>query len=188
MRGDLISPHAGTLLWSLLSWCVSCTDSIGALHFLWLGVLEFVLVFCLGKGHGKLPGKLATDTIGYRATNICAKNTGKILKKKGKIQMASMTPGSHRNHNQLLQRHPETWAWLLMARADGEVFSSSIPTSVFGKEKAGIQFLTSEHINLNSWGWQQKRTAFIMCYFAAGISAPGKEGSPPWCCGRVVWG
>lgn len=59
--------------------------------------------------------------------------------------MASMTPGSHRNHNQLLQRHPETWAWLLMARADGEVFSSSIPTSVFGQEKAGIQFLTSEH-------------------------------------------
>ncbi|TRZ13171.1 hypothetical protein HGM15179_013936 [Zosterops borbonicus] len=41
-----------------------------------------------GKGHGKLLGKLATNTTGDRITNTCVKNTENI-EKKGKTQMAS---------------------------------------------------------------------------------------------------
>lgn len=60
-----------------------------------LGLELWNFSFCLGKGHGKLLGKLVTNTISYRATNECA-NTETIEKKKGKIQMAlvqSLSPG-----------------------------------------------------------------------------------------------
>lgn len=56
-------------------------DSTGALYALGLGALEFVLSFCLGKGHGKVLGKQVTNAIGYKATNICVKNTENIEKR-----------------------------------------------------------------------------------------------------------
>lgn len=61
-----------------------------------LGALEFVLSFCLWKGHGKVLGKIATNTMGFRATNTCSKNTEKKaywkknIEKKGKTKMASL--------------------------------------------------------------------------------------------------
>ncbi|RMC01208.1 hypothetical protein DUI87_22157 [Hirundo rustica rustica] len=49
-----------------------------------------VLLKDMGKGHGKLLGKLATNTIGYRATNTCVKNTENTEKKKAKTKTASV--------------------------------------------------------------------------------------------------
>lgn len=50
-------------------------DRTGPLQPPGLGVLEFVFWFSLGKGHGKLLGKII-NTVGDRATNLCVKNTG----------------------------------------------------------------------------------------------------------------
>lgn len=65
-------------------------DRIRAVYLPGLGALEFVLSFCQGKGHGKVLGKLATNSIGYRATNTCVKNTENILKKE-KRQKTNIT-------------------------------------------------------------------------------------------------
>lgn len=48
-------------------------DSTGALYSLGLGALEYVLAFCLGKRNGKVLGNLGTNTMGYRAPNVCIK-------------------------------------------------------------------------------------------------------------------
>ena len=97
-------PQGKLLLWSP-SLSTSCTlylkefltlvtrknqGRIGVLYPLGLGALAFVLSFCLGKGHGKLLGKLATNTISYK---YMCKEYREYVRKKGKNQNGISSEG-----------------------------------------------------------------------------------------------
>lgn len=86
-------------------------DRIEVLYLSGLGVLKFVLFFCLGKINRKLLGKSAINIIGNRAPNICAENTENMKGEKIKTKTAS-NPPSFRHAEESIESKMSIWCAL----------------------------------------------------------------------------